>query len=135
MRDGRARGVRGGPVTGQGLAFLNETCAEEVGGTARMIPRDGPIVSARLRSLALVIAAALHVALITSAHAARVGPRLPTHREDRVERGDVAEFVRLAQTRYGGTADLCGIGPADARDNVVMRFAVVHRERLVAGLL
>jgi hypothetical protein len=26
-------------------------------------------------------------------------------------------------------------GPADARDNVVMRFAVVRRERLAAGLL
>jgi hypothetical protein len=37
--------------------------------------------------------------------------------------------------RDGGTADLCGIGPADARDNVVMRFAVVRRERLAAGLL
>jgi hypothetical protein len=37
--------------------------------------------------------------------------------------------------RYGGTADLCGIGPADARDDVVMRFAVVRRERLAAGLL
>ena len=37
--------------------------------------------------------------------------------------------------RYGGIADLCGIGPADARDNVVMRFAVVRRERLAAGLL
>ena len=37
--------------------------------------------------------------------------------------------------RYGGVADLCGIGPADARDNVVTRFAVVRRERLAAGLV
>jgi hypothetical protein len=32
--------------------------------------------------------------------------------------------------RYGGVADLCGISASDARDNVVARLAVVHRERL-----
>jgi hypothetical protein len=32
--------------------------------------------------------------------------------------------------RYGGIADLCGISASDARDNVVARLAVVHRERL-----
>ena len=32
--------------------------------------------------------------------------------------------------RYGGVADLCGISPSDARDNVVARLAVVRRERL-----
>jgi hypothetical protein len=32
--------------------------------------------------------------------------------------------------RYGGLADLCGISPSDARDNVVARLAVVRRERL-----
>jgi len=37
--------------------------------------------------------------------------------------------------RYGGIADLCGIGAADARDNVVARFAVVRRERLATGLV
>src|SRR5262245_50430892 len=37
--------------------------------------------------------------------------------------------------RYGGIADLCGIGPADARDNAVARFAVVRRERLATGLV
>lgn len=37
--------------------------------------------------------------------------------------------------RYGGVADLCGIGAADARDNVVARFAVIRRERLGARLV
>jgi lipid-binding SYLF domain-containing protein len=37
-----------------------------------MIRRDGPIVSALHRRAALVTAAALHVALVTGAHAARV---------------------------------------------------------------
>jgi hypothetical protein len=37
--------------------------------------------------------------------------------------------------RYGGVADLCGISPSDARDNVVARFAVVRRERLATGLM
>jgi hypothetical protein len=37
--------------------------------------------------------------------------------------------------RYGGIADLCGISPSDARDNTVVRFAVVRRERLATGLV
>jgi hypothetical protein len=37
--------------------------------------------------------------------------------------------------RYGGIADLCGISPSDARDNTVIRLAVVRRERLATGLL
>ena len=36
--------------------------------------------------------------------------------------------------RYGGIADLCGISPSDARDNTVVRLAVVRRERLATGL-
>jgi hypothetical protein len=31
--------------------------------------------------------------------------------------------------RYGGLLDLCSISPADRREGVVARFAVVHRER------
>jgi hypothetical protein len=70
VQDGRAGGVRGGPVTGAGTCVLERDLHERDlhgggEGTARMIPR----------------------------------------------------------------------GPADARDNVVMRFAVVRRERLAAGLL
>ena len=34
--------------------------------------------------------------------------------------------------RYGGRVDLCGIGSADERDNVVARFAVIRRDRLGA---
>jgi hypothetical protein len=33
--------------------------------------------------------------------------------------------------RYGGLLDLCSISPADQREGVVARFAVVHRERLL----
>jgi len=36
--------------------------------------------------------------------------------------------------RFGGIADLCGISPSDARDNTVVRLAVVRRERLATGL-
>jgi hypothetical protein len=36
--------------------------------------------------------------------------------------------------RYGGIADLCGISSSDARDNTVVRLAVVRRERLATGL-
>jgi hypothetical protein len=32
--------------------------------------------------------------------------------------------------RFGGRADLCSIGRGDARDNTVVRFAVIRRERL-----
>ncbi|MCK6553304.1 hypothetical protein L6Q96_01760 [Candidatus Binatia bacterium] len=32
--------------------------------------------------------------------------------------------------RYGGVYDLCGIDPRDAREGVIARFAVVHRDRL-----
>lgn len=35
--------------------------------------------------------------------------------------------------RYGGIFDLCSIGPADEREGVVARFAVVRRERLAAA--
>ena len=38
-------------------------------------------------------------------------------------------------TRYGGIADLCGISSSDARENTVVRFAVVRRERLATGLV
>jgi len=33
--------------------------------------------------------------------------------------------------RYGGLLDLCSISPADQREGVMTRFAVVHRERLL----
>ena len=32
--------------------------------------------------------------------------------------------------RYGGVFDLCSISRDDARDNTVVRFAVIRRERL-----
>jgi hypothetical protein len=32
--------------------------------------------------------------------------------------------------RYGGVADLCSISRGDARENTVVRFAVIRRERL-----
>jgi hypothetical protein len=35
--------------------------------------------------------------------------------------------------RYGGVYDLCGIDPNDEREGVIVRFAVVRRERLLAG--
>lgn len=34
--------------------------------------------------------------------------------------------------RYGGLLDLCSVSPADQREGVMTRFAVVHRERLSA---
>jgi hypothetical protein len=34
--------------------------------------------------------------------------------------------------RYGGLLDLCSISPADQREGVMARFAVVHRERFLA---
>jgi hypothetical protein len=33
--------------------------------------------------------------------------------------------------RYGGLLDLCSISPADQREGVMARFAVVHRERFL----
>jgi hypothetical protein len=33
--------------------------------------------------------------------------------------------------RYGGLLDLCSVSPADQREGVMTRFAVVHRERLL----
>ena len=33
--------------------------------------------------------------------------------------------------RYGGRFDLCGISQIDERDSVLLRFAVIHRERLM----
>ena len=37
--------------------------------------------------------------------------------------------------RYGGIGDVCGISASDARDDTVVRFAVVRRERLATGLV
>jgi hypothetical protein len=34
--------------------------------------------------------------------------------------------------RYGGLYDLLGVGRDDDSDRLVARFAVVHRERMVA---
>jgi hypothetical protein len=33
--------------------------------------------------------------------------------------------------RFGGLFDLCSISQIDERENVLVRFAVVHRERLL----
>jgi hypothetical protein len=35
--------------------------------------------------------------------------------------------------RFGGLDDLCSISVEDERDNVIARFAVVRRDRLVAS--
>jgi hypothetical protein len=37
-------------------------------------------------------------------------------------------------TRFGGPHDLCGIGPSDRRENVLLRLAVVHRDRMANQL-
>ena len=50
------------------------------------------------------------------------------------EKGRLLAMVG-GNARYGGIADLCGISPSDARDNTVIRLAVVRRERLATGLL
>jgi hypothetical protein len=49
------------------------------------------------------------------------------------EKGRLLAMVG-GNARYGGIADLCGISPSDARDNTVIRLAVVRRERLATGL-
>ena len=33
--------------------------------------------------------------------------------------------------RFGGLYDLCSISQIDERENVLARFAIVHRERLM----
>ena len=49
------------------------------------------------------------------------------------EKGRLLAMVG-GNARYGGIADLCGISSSDARDNTVVRLAVVRRERLATGL-
>jgi hypothetical protein len=36
--------------------------------------------------------------------------------------------------RFGGAHDLCSIAREDARENVLIRLAVVRRERFLPGL-
>src|SRR5262245_44839645 len=50
------------------------------------------------------------------------------------EKGRLLALVG-GNARFGGLADLCGISSSDARDNTVVRLAVVRRERLATGLL
>jgi hypothetical protein len=49
------------------------------------------------------------------------------------EKGRLLALVG-GNARFGGIADLCGISSSDARDNTVVRLAVVRRERLATGL-
>jgi hypothetical protein len=48
-----------------------------------------------------------------------------------MERGRLRALVG-GDVRYGGLFDLCSISPVDQREGVRTRFAIVHRERLLA---
>jgi hypothetical protein len=48
-----------------------------------------------------------------------------------MERGRLRALVG-GDVRYEGLFDLCSISPSDQREGVVARFAIVHRERLLA---
>jgi hypothetical protein len=52
-----------------------------------------------------------------------------------VMKGSTLRALVGGNSEYGGVADLCTISRDDARDNTVVRFAVVRRERLGVRLM
>lgn len=62
------------------------------------------------------------------------GQRLWTHFDgyQLMESGGIRSLVG-GDVRYGGIFDLCSIDPDDEREGVVVRFAVVRRERMRVG--
>ena len=52
-----------------------------------------------------------------------------------VMKGGTLRALVGGNSRYGGIADLCSISRDDARDNTVVRFAVIRRERLGVRLM
>lgn len=52
-----------------------------------------------------------------------------------VLRGGVLRALVGGDARFGGVFDLCSIGSRDAREGVILRFAVVRRRRLITRYL
>ena len=48
-----------------------------------------------------------------------------------LSKGGRMRALMAGDVRFGGLFDLCSISQIDERENVLARFAVVHRERLM----